>query len=306
MNCIFCGKTGEIKYEKCQDSMIGGGRFWTLKHCKKDQLLWIDEAISFEGLSEIYNKYPSHIAATEGSSNKLQKIYNLFFSDNLISYFGPIKCGKILDFGCGGGSFMNKMQKIGFDVYGVEFDSQLVEKLKDKFGPKKIKKSEDILDFEEKSFDVVILNNVIEHLVDPVGILKSLKTLLKDDGKLIVLTPNINSLGHLIFGRKWRGLEVPRHRFIFSPQAMKTMLINNGFCITKINFSSRLSRGIFVSSLVPSLEMSFKKPLWRYGLHFLGFLFASLESLLKIFSFNFLSEEMIFIVNKKIKSPNNL
>lgn len=65
-------------------------------------------------------------------------------------------------------------------------------------------------------FDVVILSHVIEHLHDPVALLKMCHLLLEKNGLLVLLTPNVASYGHRKFGAGWCGLESPRHIHLFT------------------------------------------------------------------------------------------
>ncbi|HWY31853.1 MAG TPA: methyltransferase domain-containing protein, partial [Candidatus Acidoferrum sp.] len=74
--------------------------------------------------------------------------------------------------------------------------------------------------FPDNSFDAVTMNHVIEHVSEPVTLLAEVKRILKPSGRLVSITPNIQSWGHAIFGECWRGLEIPRHLQIFSLPAL--------------------------------------------------------------------------------------
>jgi 2-polyprenyl-3-methyl-5-hydroxy-6-metoxy-1,4-benzoquinol methylase len=85
--------------------------------------------------------------------------------------------------------------------------------------------------FPDNSFDAVTMNHVIEHVSDPVALLAEVKRILKPDGRLVSITPNIQSLAHSLFGECWRGLEIPRHLQIFSLPALAN-------CARKAAFTS--------------------------------------------------------------------
>src|SRR6202043_1801368 len=67
-----------------------------------------------------------------------------------------------------------------------------------------------------RKFDVVAASHVIEHVSDPVRFLADCAQLLKPGGRVIVRTPNADSIGHSLFGRSWRGLEPPRLLLVFT------------------------------------------------------------------------------------------
>jgi predicted SAM-dependent methyltransferase len=59
---------------------------------------------------------------------------------------------------------------------------------------------------------------------------------LSEGGIIFITTPNTSSFGHRIFKGNWRGLEPPRHIFIFSPASIRKILEDAGFK-TKIHTS---------------------------------------------------------------------
>jgi SAM-dependent methyltransferase len=78
----------------------------------------------------------------------------------------------------------------------------------------------DQLDFPAASFDLVTFWHVLEHLEDPKLALIEARRILKTDGRLMVAVPNIESLQAWLFGDVWLHLDVPRHRWHFSPRTL--------------------------------------------------------------------------------------
>ncbi len=152
-------------------------------------------------------------------------LYNLIFKDR--------KKKKILDIGAGNGLFLTEFKKRGWKTVGVEFSDHAVRQAK-KFGLNL--KRGDFLDykFPNNSFDIVTLNNVLEHVYEPRRTLIKIYKVLKDDGILVISSPNINGFGFNIFGKKWYGIDAPRHLYQFSLDSLGGMLLDCGFKITKI------------------------------------------------------------------------
>ena len=99
---------------------------------------------------------------------------------------------KVLDVGCGLGDLSFQIAERGYDVLGVDIHSPTIEEAKRL-------NSVDNLSFEcrdaqrlgvEDKFDVVVLAEVLEHLGDPSGLMRDVKSLLDPRGILIVTVPN--------------------------------------------------------------------------------------------------------------------
>jgi len=130
--------------------------------------------------------------------------------------------GRLLDVGCGDGTFLHKMQARGWKVDGVDFDRKAIENARLRYKLELRHGDLASAGFPSSTFDAVTLNNVIEHVPDPVGLLAEAWHVLKSGGRLVVITPNASSLGHQVFKQAWLGLDPPRHLQVFSPQTLQT------------------------------------------------------------------------------------
>jgi 2-polyprenyl-3-methyl-5-hydroxy-6-metoxy-1,4-benzoquinol methylase len=88
-------------------------------------------------------------------------------------------------------------------------------------------------------FEAITAHHVIEHMHGPQAFLKECMRILRPDGILILTTPNINSLGHKIFNKYWRELDVPRHLYLFSTSSLKMFVENHGFRISQLRTTAR-------------------------------------------------------------------
>ena len=79
-------------------------------------------------------------------------------------------------------------------------------------------------------FDLVLMLNLIEHVSDPRAVLSKARTLLKPGGRLIIKTPNFDSLdGHLFRHRSWGGYHTPRHFVLFRKDSLEKLSSECGF-----------------------------------------------------------------------------
>ncbi len=98
---------------------------------------------------------------------------------------------KLLDLGCGTGKFLIEAQKLGYDVYGVEFDGNQIQAAKN-FGLKNVY-HQDLFDFikdKKETYDVITSFEVIEHLEFPKLFLDYIHKALRPGGFLCLSTPN--------------------------------------------------------------------------------------------------------------------
>jgi SAM-dependent methyltransferase len=156
---------------------------------------------------------------------------------------------RLLDVGCGSGDFLQRMRSLGWEAVGVEPDPVAAARARSA--------NLDVRDgllvdaaFDDDSFDAIVLSHVIEHVHDPVGLLRECGRVLRPGGVLIVMTPNLDSVGHRRFGADWRGLEPPRHLHLFSSRSLSTCIRTAGLTLTGVRTSARWVRGIWWVSRV--------------------------------------------------------
>jgi 2-polyprenyl-3-methyl-5-hydroxy-6-metoxy-1,4-benzoquinol methylase len=154
---------------------------------------------------------------------------------------------RLLDLGCGNGSFLLRARSAGWDVIGVDFDDHAVRSARS-HGLDVRHGGVESLDPSVDQFDVVTLAHVIEHVHRPVEVLQACYKLLKPGGFLWIDTPNIASDGHRIFGIHWRGLEIPRHLVLFNIESMRSALTTAGFAKVKVQPYRPLCKTIFHAS----------------------------------------------------------
>ena len=144
--------------------------------------------------------------------------------------------GKILDIGCGDGHFLHLANNKGLDCYGVESSKALAEYASSHTSLPifQEKYSNDM--FPENSFDIITLIQVVEHLVDPLDILRTAKYHLRSTGIIVVEVPSIHAPHFLLYQLtriKW--LVRPPHGVIdthvgyYSPKTLITLMQDSGF-----------------------------------------------------------------------------
>jgi ubiquinone/menaquinone biosynthesis C-methylase UbiE len=137
------------------------------------------------------------------------------------SYLGEQVPGKLLENGCGSGDHLVIMRMLGWTVEGVEIDPVACQRARKLHSLTVHEGTLESMGYPENSFDAILMHHVIEHVFDPVALLKECHRIIKPDGPVVVITPNTESWGYKKFQESWRGFEPPRHIYIFSPKTMK-------------------------------------------------------------------------------------
>jgi len=106
--------------------------------------------------------------------------------------FIPEGVTRALDVGCASGAFGFQLQQNGIEVVGVEVNDDVAEVAKTLLSKVIVGTLEQALpSLGERCFDIIILNDVLEHMVDPWSTLRTAKTLLTPNGCIIASIPNI-------------------------------------------------------------------------------------------------------------------
>lgn len=134
----------------------------------------------------------------------------------------------VLDVGCGWGETLGYLRARGCTVAGAEADSNLrriadLQGFDVRVGPF----SAD--DWSGYRFDTIVLNQVLEHLPDPIKTLSDLHRLLSPDGTVIATTPNTASLVRYLTGSRWIHWHAPYHLHLFSHGSLRAAFQRAGF-----------------------------------------------------------------------------
>jgi 2-polyprenyl-3-methyl-5-hydroxy-6-metoxy-1,4-benzoquinol methylase len=274
--CAVCGAEGKQLYSAMVDWLFGVPGNWGMRCCSACAIVWLDPRPTPNDIPKLYSRYYTH--DLNPSMNRLGRLWHatsqfvlaqLGYSVDrpkgiapfLLSHVRSVaraaaldvlalaasEIGTLLDVGCGNGQFIARMRSLGWRVAGVDPDPAAVA-----HGRRQgleIFRGE-ISDVPDTTrYDVITLNHVVEHVADPTDLLRQCRNRLRPDtGRLIITTPNINSLGHWWFKDYWRGLEVPRHFILFSPAALRGCVTRAGLRLHSLRTETRLARMIYSPS----------------------------------------------------------
>lgn len=186
--------------------------------CTDCDVQFLDPQLSDKQITELYSEkyYQSWGISgdSENISSKLMKIAT--FVLRLKQIQKQVPKGKVLDIGCATGFFLEAAQKMQYEPYGIELSEYSSKLAKQKFGESYIfnGKLEDCK-FPVEFFEVITMFDLIEHVRMPAETLKQASKLLKQDGIIVITTPNIHSLSNKLMGKKWTHYK-KEHFFYFT------------------------------------------------------------------------------------------
>ena len=156
---------------------------------------------------------------------------------------------KILDLGCGNGSFSNHLATQGFEVIGIEESASGVAQAQQAFPNCQFRQGSiydlDLTDLEQ-GFDLVISAEVVEHLFYPKELVRTAKQCLRPGGTLILTTPYHGYLKNLAlalsgkFDGHFTALWDGGHIKFFSVNTLRQLVISEGFTDPQFQFAGRV------------------------------------------------------------------
>ena len=137
--------------------------------------------------------------------------------------------GRLLDVGAGVGVLLSIAASRGYSVQGVEISGWASAFARKKKGLVVLTGTLEAARLPDNFFDVVVANHVLEHVDNPREFMAAARRILKDDGLLVIGTPNIGSLMAGLQRGKWPSLRPGEHIWHFSPETLKRLTALSGF-----------------------------------------------------------------------------
>lgn len=150
------------------------------------------------------------------------------------------KRGRLLDVGCGDGTFLEVAAR-HFDVVGVEISPRLAAMARQRVPAARIIEAPFLrTSLPEAHFDIVTLFSVLEHELNPLGALQAAWYTLRSNGVVVLKVPNYASWNRHIMHDDWCGFRLPDHCNYFTPRTLRAILQKVGFVRIQSSVFDRL------------------------------------------------------------------
>ena len=225
--CGLCGSRDSVPYLASSGIRQGCSNIYRLVKCSKCGLVFLNPRPTKESM---LNYYLGNDAEKLPGKPRLHERF--YF--NLFRRIPARRKGVLLDVGCGSGRYIYMLREKGWDVKGV--DIAYTDYGKKELGLDIYEGNLAAMKFPDESFDAVTFWWTLEHMYDPLSMLKEAYRITKKDGVVVVGVQNIDSLEAKMFGKYWFHLFLPKHLYHFSPVSLEAMLKKAGFGRVKIRF----------------------------------------------------------------------
>lgn len=264
VSCDLCGAEPDSQQALFVSRNFDGDlRPWQFQvvRCPHCGLIFVNPRPAADELSPYYDDHVDHFISRQRKIPSEADLLRHDWRYRGIVQHKPVG-KKILDVGCGDGTFLKLMEIRGWEVTGVETAPGPAEYARSVLGLK-IQTDLERARFSENSFDVVTFYQALEHLPYPSQTLKEAFRILSPGGLLVVNIPNISTPAFWFFRKHYSYLQVPLHLFFFRPSTLcrlselagfktKTVTFSNGFgallhsgllFLQELRFRSRMTPG---------------------------------------------------------------
>ena len=297
--CPVCGSSErDLLHGQMPDRVFGiAPGEWDLYECRRCGSAWLDPRPDPESLPLAYEGYFTHEEIRDRVIVRRRGVVRRWLHDGLNGYmnhrygtrrlpasaggrwmawlFPPLRAaadatcrhlprppddgGRLLDVGCGNGAFLRLASEMGWNAEGLDFDPDAVRRAREA-GLTAREGGIGRLAGESSRYDVITMSHVIEHVDDPLDLLRVLHGLLRPGGMLWRETPNLGSLGYRLYGRNWRDLDPPRHLTLFNAASLVQAMTSVGFVDLRQHWNGLVSFEVLRTSRALRDEAKLERP----------------------------------------------
>ncbi len=226
-DCPLCGDASP-KITVCRSPSVVERRRWmTLLRCPACGVVFADDLAAVDyAVGDFQQKYIAHYVEQGGGFDATIEPFSRAL---------PASIGRFLDVGCGYGFALDYARfAFGWEVQGVDPSALAAAGCGDLALPIASACLTPALDLG-RPFDLVLASEVIEHVADPVGLLKAIRGKMSAGGLLALTTPNAEALrADAPPTDSWRAASPGLHLVIFTAATLRQALHGAGFTQVRI------------------------------------------------------------------------
>jgi SAM-dependent methyltransferase len=154
-------------------------------------------------------------------------------ADSRAESLPPLPAGRLLEVGCGSGTFLRRMASAGWQVEGIESSPAAAAEARAQGLTVHTGRIE-LAPEPAQPFDLCVAWMAVEHLHDPVAALEKLSAWTRPGGWLALSVPDAGALEAAVFGSAWYALDLPRHLYHFTRRTLTRLLARTGWRVERI------------------------------------------------------------------------
>ena len=271
LTCPVCGGYKALPFQEVFDDRYGHPDLFELVRCSGCGHLMTWPSLGESDLGHLYGTYyPRKHITSEQVTTQAAKVRRAFSGvrrwlmgvDNQGQY--SARPGeKMLDVGCGSGLSLLEARAMGVDAWGIEADPN-AQRFAEQLGLRIHQGGLQDVPFADTSFDLVVLNQVIEHIPEPDKALQIIQQRLAADGRVILIFPNVNSLWCKLSGLRWINWHIPYHLHHFTLKTFTRMAERCGYRVVRSRtITPNLWSILQLMACRQSIVRGEANPMWR-------------------------------------------
>lgn len=232
--CYLCRKKGARLLFRKENYFI--------LECLDCHFVYVDPIPTKQQLNKFYKRFDyrnsevAELTIRKDAKNSLRRIRRHLPKNKI----------RLLDIGCGRGYFLDEARKFGWKVYGIDYSKAVTIYAKEKLNLN-VQCIDTFKYSSTEKFDVIALNQVIEHVPYPMELIKKCFDLLNSKGIIYVATPNIDSISAKVLKEDFDHLIPPEHLGYFRKTTLTKLL---KLCNFKIQYSGSWSYPVDLAGIV--------------------------------------------------------
>lgn len=235
--CPVCRHSGFSLVFPATDSLVSGRSFDILE-CRACGVR-ITHPIPDEREIERFYDSEAYCPHSRLSSGTFERTYSLIRKmmvirkRRLIERGLGLSPGRLLDVGCGEGTFLNEMRRAGWQVEGVDTSPSAREMARERYGLRVVAPGDWFTGAPGK-YRLVTFWHALEHVHDVNRYLQAVRDRLETGGWVIIAAPNYQSYDARRYRHLWAAYDVPRHLYHFHYPSMTALLYGHGLSVVEL------------------------------------------------------------------------
>jgi 2-polyprenyl-3-methyl-5-hydroxy-6-metoxy-1,4-benzoquinol methylase len=231
--CPLCGASDdELRFEKDGFRVVS---------CRACSLVYVNPRLSMEALAGLYNdqviSYAHYYVKTaREDARSFAKRLDLIERHLSPATDRPLR---LLELGCGPGTFMRVAKDRGWTVRGVDLNAESVGHCH-RAGLDVVCGTFPDAAFAGQRYDVAVMSDFIEHVTDPLAVLSAVREHLEPGGMVFITTPDVGSPLARAAGGRWPHLKPVEHLTYFSRGTIRALLARAGFEVVVLRSMGRV------------------------------------------------------------------
>ncbi|MGC8837726.1 MAG: methyltransferase domain-containing protein [Anaerolineae bacterium] len=172
---------------------------------------------------------------------------------------------RLLDVGCGAGFLLDAARELGWAVQGVELSPFAAERARQDLGLPVVQGELAEAGFPAGHFDIVVMRELLEHVPDPLALLREARRVLREEGVLFVQVPNdLEGVRARLWRRVWWMIP-PLHLYYFDRKTLGALLERAGFRVVRWGTWGSLGLDLWMvwSARWPALRYTGQEGRWK-------------------------------------------